>query len=136
LQATRAEVGRRAVTPWWFYPIFGLLSGVAMASFSTRSPLVILGAVWAANGGAVALAYAYKRITGMWISGLRRGKTRRATAALILVYGSLLPLVWWLEFHVDVRGAAVVGGLVLAVAMTVIGAWSNRLFRAELTGVR
>jgi len=46
----------------------------------------------------------------------------------------VLPLTLWLEYGRDLRGAAAAGGLVLAIAMTAIGAWWDRLLRAELNG--
>ncbi len=134
LQATRAALGAKAATPWWYHPALGLLCGGLWAALSAHSPWVILAADAVFAIGLACLVHAYRRITGVWVSGLRPGKTRRAVAGWLVVLCAVLPLTLWLEYGRDLRGAAAAGGLVLAIAMTAIGAWWDRLLRAELNG--
>jgi uncharacterized membrane protein (DUF485 family) len=76
----------------------------------------------------------YRRITGMWVNGLRTGPTRRATTVWFVIYGVVLATAAAFEFLLDVRGAMVVGGLVLGVAIAVISQWWTRIYVAELRG--
>ena len=134
LQSTRADIADRIVTPWWYHPALGLLIGGVMASMSTHSTWVGLVALVVFFAGIYALKKSYERLTGLWVNGLRPGRTRSAIHVWFVVYYVVFALSLWLEYGRDVRGAMAVGGLVIGVAMVFIGRWWDRLLRAELRG--
>ena len=70
----------------------------------------------------------------MWVGGLRPGPTRRAVRVWYVVYGIVVAAAAVAEFLLDVRGAMVVGGVVMGVAIAVISQWWMRIYVAELRG--
>jgi hypothetical protein len=134
LDADRAALAERAVQPWWSDAVLGLLVAGLISSYSSRNVWVILGAFVVFALGLRGLMAIYRRITGMWVSGLRPGATQRATKVWYVVYGVVLALAAVSEFLLDVRGAMVVGGIVLGVTIAVISQWWIRIYVAELRG--
>jgi len=87
----RAALADRARAPRWYHPALGLLVGglVAAQAAPTAVSLAFLSIFCV---GLVFLTQAYQRHTGMWISGMRKGRTRwvaLATAALTAAVPSL-----------------------------------------------
>ncbi|MBW8767768.1 MAG: hypothetical protein JF630_16655, partial [Geodermatophilales bacterium] len=115
LQADRERLARRVVTPWWYDACLGLTVLLLLSSISFRD------SVWQfVLGGAVLLllwgvATAYRRITGVWVNGLRRGRTRKLMWIWLALYSVVLALAAGAEFVLGLRGAMVVGGAVLGV---------------------
>ena len=134
LDADRAALADRVVQPWWYDALLGLLVAGFVSSYSTRSTWVICGALVLLLLGLWGLTALYRRITGLWVNGLRPGPTRRATTVWFVVYGVVLAAAAVFEFLLDVRGAMVVGGVVLGVAIAVISQWWTRIYVAELRG--
>jgi len=134
LQADRERLARRVVTPWWYDACLGLTVLLLLSSISFRD------SVWQfVVGGAGLLllwgvATAYRRITGVWVNGLRRGRTRRLMWIWLALYTVVLALAAGAEFVLGLRGAMVVGGAVLGVALALISRWWMRIYVAELRG--
>jgi hypothetical protein len=134
LQADRERLARRVVTPWWYDACLGLTVLLLLSSISFRD------SVWQfVLGGAGLLllwgvATAYRRITGVWVNGLRRGRTRRLMWIWLALYTVVLALAAGAEFVLGLRGAMVVGGAVLGVALALISRWWMRIYVAELRG--
>ena len=69
------------------------------------------------------------------MNGLRRGPTQRAITRLVRgLRGRRRGAAAVFEFLLDVRGAMVVGGVVLGVAISFISRWWTRIYVAELRG--
>ncbi len=134
LDAGRAALAERVVQPWWYDVLLGLLVAGFISSYSTRNAWVVLGAMVVLLLGLRGLMAAYRRITGVWVSGLRPGPTQRPIRAWFVVYGVVLSAAAACEFLLDIRGAMVVGGIVLGVAVAVISQWWTRIYVAELRG--
>jgi hypothetical protein len=82
----RREAADRLVTPWWYHPILGALIGALIVVQGTHS-LVLKSAVpIAAIVGMGVLIRSYTRLTGLWVSGNRRGPAGRWTIALVVGY--------------------------------------------------
>ncbi|MGR6967239.1 hypothetical protein ACU610_22545 [Geodermatophilus sp. URMC 61] len=136
LHAQRAALADRAVHPWWYDALLGLLVFGLLASYSARNPWVTLGALvlfLLALRGMVAL---YTRLTGLWVSGLRQGPTRRATHVWFVLYAVVLAAAAAAEYLLDLRGAMVVGAAVIGVGLALISRWWTRIYVAELRGER
>ncbi|HET6393633.1 MAG TPA: hypothetical protein VFG13_12495 [Blastococcus sp.] len=134
LDADRAALADRVVQPWWYDALLGLLVAGFVSSYSTRNVWVIAGALVLLLLGLRGLMAVYRRITGMWVNGLRPGPTYRAATVWFVVYAVVVAAAAAFEFLLDVRGAMVVGGVVLGVAIAVISQWWSRIYVAELRG--
>ncbi|TFV90517.1 hypothetical protein [Blastococcus sp. CT_GayMR16] len=132
LQADRTALAERVVQPWWYDALLGLLVAGFVSAYSTHNTWVIFGALLLLLVGLRGLMAIYRRITGMWVNGLRAGPTQRAIRAWYVVYGVVLASAAVAEFLLDIRGAMVVGGVVLGIAIAVISQWWTRIYVAEL----
>jgi hypothetical protein len=130
----RAALAERVVQPWWYDALLGLLVAGFLSSYSTQNVWVISGALFLLLIGIRGLMTLYRRITGVWVNGLRRGPTQRAITVWFVVYGVVVAAAAVVEFLLDVRGAMVVGGIVVGVAIFFISRWWTRIYVAELRG--
>jgi hypothetical protein len=133
LRADRQALATRVVQPWWYDAALGLLVFLLLASLAARNAWVSLGAVVVAMAGMAALRSVYTRRTGVWVNGLRPGRTRRAITAWFVLYAVVLAAAVCAEYLLDLRGAMVVGAAVLGVAIALISRWWTRIYVAELT---
>jgi hypothetical protein len=134
LDADRAALADRVVQPWWYDALLGLLVAGFISSYSTRDVWVILGAFLVLALGLRGLMAVYRRITGLWVSGLRPGPTQRAIRVWFVVYAVVVAAAAVVEYGLEIRGAMVVAGIVLGVAIAVISQWWARIYVAELRG--
>ena len=134
LDAERAALADRVVQPWWYDALLGLLVAGFISSYSTRNAWVILGAVLVLLVGLRGLMAAYRRISGVWVSGLRPGATQRAVTVWFVVYAVVVAAAAVFEYGLEIRGAMVVAGIVLGVAIAAISQWRTRIYVADLRG--
>jgi hypothetical protein len=133
LRTDRAQLAERVVPPWWYDPCLGLVAFVLVSAISLRNAgwwyFAALGAGFA---GLWLLVTAYKKITGLWVSGLRPGRTRRVV--YVWVPGYLVVVLAGLvaDQGFGVRWAMVAAGAVLGVGLTFLGRWWTRIYVAEL----
>src|SRR3954454_17783025 len=87
LQVAREKMAERVVPPWWYDPCLGLVVFVLVSAISLRN------AGWgyfAALGvgllGLWPLVTACTGLTGLWVSGFRRGRTRRVVRVWVSGY--------------------------------------------------
>jgi hypothetical protein len=122
----RREAAERLVTPWWYHPALGLLVG-AMVAAQGAPTAIRLGVLALFFVGLAALVRAYQRLTGLWVSGYRRGPAGRVTIGLAVVYlASVLVAIvvggWW----------AIGAGAVVLAATVVLGRAFDEALRREL----
>ena len=132
LGADRAALAERVVQPWWYDALLGLLFAGFISSYSTRNGWVILGAPVVLLAGTRGLMAVYRRITGVWVSGLRPGATQRAIKVWYVVSAVVLAAAAVVEYGLEIRGAMVVAGIVLGISIAVISQWWMRIYVAEL----
>jgi hypothetical protein len=132
LRSDREALATRVVQPWWYDAALGVVVFVLLAPLSTRSPWLVLGGVVVGMAGLAALRSVYTKITGVWVSGLRPGPTRRAIGVWVVLYAVVVAAAAVAEFLLDVRGAMVVGAAVLGVGIALISRWWTRIYVAEL----
>ena len=130
LRFQRAALAERAVQPWWYDALLGLLLFGFVSSYAVHSSWITLAALagfLVCLRGMVAL---YARRTGLWVSGFRQGRTRRA----VLVWAAFALLVLLAGFAADDhwRGSMAVAGAVLGVGVALISRWWTRIYVAEL----
>src|SRR5580700_2631095 len=129
----RAALADRARAPRWYHPALGLLVGglVAAQAAPTAVSLAFLSIFCV---GLVFLTQAYQRHTGMWISGMRKGRTRwvaLATAALTLI---LMLVSIFLQHGRGIGWAPLAAGVIAAVLVTAAGFVWEAAYRADLDG--
>ena len=132
LQAQRAALADRAVQPWWYDALLGLLIAGFLASYSLRNTWVTLGALVLLLVGLRGMIALYTRLTGLWVNGFRKGPTRRAIYVWLVLYAVVLGAAAIAEYLLDVRGAMAVGGAVIGVGLALISRWWTRIYVAEL----
>ena len=130
----RAALADRVVQPWWYDALLGLLVAGFLSSYATHDVWVISGALVLLLIGIRGLMALYRRITGVWVNGLRPGPTQRAVTVWFVVYAVVVGVAAIFEFLLDVRGAMVVGGVVVGAAIALISRWWTRIYVAELRG--
>ncbi len=130
LRSQRAALADRAMQPWWFDALLGLLLFAFVSSYALHSPWVTLAAVAAFLLCLRGMVELYRRHTGFWVHGFRRGKTLRA----VLVWAAFALGVLLAGFAADDHwgGAMVVAGAVLGVGVAVVSRWWTRIYVAEL----
>jgi hypothetical protein len=135
LQVAREKMAERVVPPWWYDPALGVVVFLLVSAVALRDAGWWYFATLAvAVGGLWALVSAYKRITGVWVSGMRRGRTAPALRVWFAAYAVVVAAALVADLVFDVRGAMVVAGAVLGVTITFLGRWWMRLYVAELRG--
>ena len=131
LQAQRAALAERAMQPWWYDAVLGLLLFGFIASYAWHDTWLTLGATAVfllCLRGMIAL---YKRHTGFGISGFRQGRTRWAVAVWVVC----VLVVLGAGFALDGAGhawAMPVAGLVLGIAVAAVSRWWTRIYVADL----
>ena len=133
LREGREAMAERVRPPWWYDAGLGISVFLFLAQASLRDvrpwQFVVLGValilLWALVAG-------YRRRTGVWVDGLRRGRTGRTFAAWLPAYAVVYALAAVAEFGLELRGAMAVGGAVLGVVLVLVSRWWMRLYAEEL----
>jgi hypothetical protein len=132
LRSGRAQMAERAMQPWWYDALLGVLVFELFASYSVRNTWVTLAAVAVFLLGLRGMMVLYQRMTGFWVNGLRKGRTRRVVRVWFVLYALVVAAGCAAEYLLEWRGAMVVAGAVLGVGITLIGRWWTRVYIAEL----
>ena len=81
----RTAAADRLITPWWYYPVLGLLvaqhafvQGLDDQNWTLPSAVLLLG-------GAYALVIAYRRLTGLSVAGPQGARSRALFVLMSLV---------------------------------------------------
>jgi hypothetical protein len=132
VQKQRAAAADRLVTPWWYHPCLAVLVGVMIAVQAAHSPVATTIVVALVVSGMGLLASSYQRITGVWVSGCRRGRAGRITLALVASYVALVLVGGFLDYLLGQRWAFVAAGAVAAILTIVLGRRFDETLREEL----
>ena len=136
LQADRAAMADRAVQPWWYDVLLGVLVAGFTASYSVHQEWVSPVALLLFLGGNLGLMTVYRRRTGTWVGGYRSGRTRRVMWVWLTVSVVVLAVGGGAEFGLEQRGAMAVAGIVLGLAAGLVSRWWTRVYVAELRSAR
>jgi hypothetical protein len=132
VQQQRSAIADRLVTPWWYHPCLGGLVGVLIAVQVTHSPVATAITTGVVVTGMAVLASSYQRLTGVWVSGYRRGPAGRITLALAASYLVLVLVGGFLDYVLGQRLAFVAAGAVAAGLTVVLGRRFDEALREEL----
>jgi hypothetical protein len=131
VNAGRAALADRLVTPWWYHPILGLLFGGMVAASALPSAWAT-ALVWAVGGGGVAvLAGTYRRMTGVGLDSGRGLPPNPWYLATMAVFLGALALGLGLEDAGWSWGPLLAGALVVP-AVVVLGRKGDVLLRDQL----
>jgi hypothetical protein len=120
----------RLVTPWWYHPALGVLVGGFVATRAIDSTVVQMLALVLFFAGLALLVSAYRRITGLWVSGYRRGPAGRVTWLLVVAYVAAIAGA----YLAGGVAAFLAAGAAIAVATVVLGRRFDQALREELRG--
>ena len=128
----RAAAADRLVTPWWYHPILGFLLAGYVVALSLGDTVVKVVALPVFLGGLGLLVHAYRRLTGVWISGFEAGPAGRWAYAMggaiaVAMVGSLA-ISWTTSLAWPTW---VLAGLLFA-AVIVVGRRFDVALRAQL----
>jgi MFS family permease len=132
IDESRAVVADRLVTPAWYHPVLGLLAGGLITSAEAHRWWVFLSALVVYAVGCGVLVSSYRKLTGIWVSGLRRGPAGRVSLWLMAGLYADAGLAALLDLALGLRGAFVVGGVVAVGLVVVLGRRFDEALRTEL----
>jgi hypothetical protein len=132
VEQSRAEMADRLLTPVWYHPTLGLLAGGLLASAELDNLFLFLAALLVYAVGCGVLVSSYRRLTGIWVSGLRRGPAGRISLLLIGILYVIAGLSALCGLALGLPGAFVVGGAAAFVAVVVLGRRFDEALRGEL----
>ena len=122
------------VTPWWYHPLLGLLGGLIIASYAIPNPFVRGGALIVYAIGAGMLVSAYKKLTGVWVSGFRRGPAGRVAIGLSILLVLIYLSTFIADAIFDIPWLFLVAGLITVLVIVWRGRAFDRALRKELSG--
>lgn len=121
LDGDRAALADRVRQPGWYDPALGVLVGGFFATYSFSYPWATLAAVPVFGLGIWLLVRAYRRHTGLWVSGFHGSPS---TKPLVRAWAALLAVVLVLGLVVEqvlgVRYAMVGAGVLIGVGAAVL----------------
>ncbi|MEX5721363.1 hypothetical protein [Geodermatophilus maliterrae] len=139
LRADRAALADRLEHSgsWWPWDVgLGLWVFLVIGSQSLQNDWVRAGAVVLALLGVRVVYVLFRRATGVWVDGWRRGRTRRGMWAWVAWVLVVYAAAFTAENELGLRGAMAVGGVVLGVTLAAFNRWWMRVYVAELRGER
>jgi hypothetical protein len=131
---SRAELADRLVTPAWYHPTLGLLAGGLLACAEFHRWWVFLSATLLYAVGCGVLVSSYRKLTGIWVSGLRKGPAGQVSIRLMVALYAVAGIAAVLDLGLGLRGAFVAGGAVAFGLVVVLGRRFDQALRAELRG--
>jgi hypothetical protein len=133
ITTARAAVADRLITPWWYHPILGLLlAGYVLGMGLGNTAYKLAAAVLFVAGGS-ALANAYRRLTGVWVSGLdAAGRARRWAIGMAALVGVIAVTAWLIGAWTDLRWPVWTLAAVAFAGTVVLGRRFDSALRVQL----
>jgi hypothetical protein len=132
INEARAALADRLITPWWYHPILGLLlvgyvAGIGLGNTAVRSLAAMLFVV-----GCLTLARAYRRLTGVWVSGFAAGRASRWAIALGVLVGVTAVAAWSIGYWTQLAWPVWCLAAVAFIGAVVLGRQFDVALRAQL----
>ncbi len=128
----RAAVADRLITPWWYHPVFGLLLAGYVLGVSLGDTNAKLTTSLMFFTACLVLATAYRRLTGVWVSGFDAGPAGRWAKALGAVLGVTAAAGWAITSWTDLSWPAWCLAAVALIAGIGLGRRFDTALRAQL----
>ena len=120
------------VTPWWYHPLLGLAVAGFVLGYGLGNTVVRLTTAVFFVLACVGLSRAYRRLTGVWISGLEAGPAGRWAKAAGALIGIIGITAWSVGAYTGARWAVYGLAAVALVATVVLGRRFDAALRAQL----
>ncbi len=133
IRSARARIAERARTPWWYPPVYGTGVGGMVASLALPDHLV-LGGLATALALLLGAYAAWRRTSGLSVTGFRPGATRRIAVTLGVAMVVAFAAAFALRDGATGGWAPIACGAVLGVVAARASAAWDRAWRAELQG--
>ncbi|MGY1884677.1 MULTISPECIES: hypothetical protein [unclassified Blastococcus] len=133
LRAQRVALAERVVQPWWYDVLLGVLVFAFLGSYATHNWWLIGGAGLVFLAGCWGLVTVYRRLTGMWVNGMRPGPTQRATTVWFWCCVSWV-VAACLDAFLDLPELLLGVSAACGVAVALVSRWWTRIYAAELRG--
>lgn len=127
----QAEIVEKSQCPPAMHLVFGGLMGALVAA-QGGSASVVFGVEGVVMLAAVILFLRTRRRLGFFVNGYRRGRTRWAVAALLLVFLPAMALAAWCKLERGLTWPALALGALTFVAGTAASWGWRRLYQSEL----
>ncbi len=119
--------------PWWPWDVgLGLWVFLLLGAQSVDDEWVGVAVVVLAVVGVRGAYVVFRRTTGTWVNGFRRGRTLEVIGVWLAVCAVVVGVGLWAEFELGWRGAMAVAGAVLGVVLAFVNRWWMRVYLAEL----
>ncbi|HLK23227.1 MAG TPA: hypothetical protein VKT30_01070 [Caulobacteraceae bacterium] len=127
----QAALADRARAPRWYHPALGLLVA-GLIAVQAAGPVIADAYIALFCLGLVLLMQAYRRHTGLWINGWRRGRTRLVALGFAVATSGLLLASVWLRYQPGLGWAPLAAAPVAFVVVTAAGFLWESAYRADL----
>ncbi|PZE82166.1 hypothetical protein [Curtobacterium sp. MCBD17_032] len=132
VDATRASVADRLVTPWWYHPTLGLLVAAYLVGYAVGDTIVRMTVLVAFFVGIGVLTTVYRRRTGVWVSGHRAGAATRWAVAMGVAAVVLVLTALGVHAATDLLWPVWVCAAIVFVVIVVLGRRFDARLRSEL----
>jgi hypothetical protein len=132
LRSGRVAMADRALQPWWYDALLGLLVFGLLSVVALNNPFATIGAVAVFSLGVRWLMATYQRLTGFWVNGMRPGRTRKAMTVWFVLYGVTVVPALVLALAFDHWWVLVAVGAVMGLSIALISRWWTHIYIAEL----
>ncbi|GLH99449.1 hypothetical protein [Phytohabitans aurantiacus] len=128
----RSALADRLITPWWYHPALGLLLAGYVVGMGLGNLAVKLAAAVLFTAGCLALGRAYRRLTGVWISGFDAGRAGRWGKALGALVGTAAISAWMIEYLTELTWPVWCLAVVSFAGAVILGRRFDDALRAQL----
>ncbi|GAB7046116.1 hypothetical protein [Catenuloplanes indicus] len=132
INEARSTLADRLVTPWWYHPVLGLAAAGFIVGYGFGNVVVRLATAVLFVLVCLGLMRAYKRLTGVWISGFDAGRASRwakTTGAIVGVTGIT---AWAIGAYTDLDWLIWCAAAVAFAVTVVLGRRYDVALRAQL----
>lgn len=131
MQAAQHSAARRAVAPAWYHGALGLLTG-GMVAMIAAPPLAQAAYFAVFFAGLLLLVSAYRKKTGVWVSGFRAGRTAWVTVGALLLTALAVIAAMYVSHDAPLPGPFIAAGVFVAIIITAAGYAWEAAYRKDL----
>lgn len=121
IAAARAAAADRLVSPWWYHPALGLLVAGLHLAIVLGSTAVLAAALGGFAFGVTVLVSAYRKRSGVWVSGFAAGPASRWAYTLAATIAVVFIGSWILHRSTGLVWPSVIAAVVLFGAVIALG---------------
>ncbi len=133
IQEARERIAASNPSPYWYAPLYGLLSGVIVIGGGLAQPYGVL-VVAIGLAGLVILYRTWVEKAGISLNGYRPGRTRVIAIAVAVLLAGLMVAGLVLRAEYDMAWAPFAAGAIAVPIATLGSALWDRAWRAQITG--